>query len=56
MEAKCFSETSLDFQQTTRFYMPEDRAIPKGHSENLKSYIIWIDPVLLFSWAINLRD
>jgi hypothetical protein len=25
MEATCFSETSVDFQQTTRHYIPEDR-------------------------------
>jgi hypothetical protein len=24
MEATCFSETSVDFQRTTRFYIPED--------------------------------
>jgi hypothetical protein len=27
MEATCFSEASVDFQQTTRRYIPEDREL-----------------------------
>jgi hypothetical protein len=27
MEAKCSSETSVDFQRTTRHYIPEDRTL-----------------------------
>jgi hypothetical protein len=37
--APCFSETSFEFQWTTRCYMPEDRT-PHSHGcENLRSYI-----------------
>jgi hypothetical protein len=39
MEAACSTETLLDFQQTTRRYIPEDRTIHNHCSENLKSYI-----------------
>jgi hypothetical protein len=27
MEAMCFSETSVDFQRTTRRYIPQDSAL-----------------------------
>jgi hypothetical protein len=34
----CFSETSLEFQRTTRRYIPEDRTPHNRRCENLKSY------------------
>jgi hypothetical protein len=39
MEATCSSETSVDFQRTTRHYIPEERT-HNHRCENLKSYII----------------
>jgi hypothetical protein len=41
MEATCSSETSVDFQRTTRRYIPEDRTLHNHWCENLKSYYIW---------------
>jgi hypothetical protein len=38
MEAICSSETSVDFQRTTRRYIPEDSNIYNHRCENLKSY------------------
>jgi hypothetical protein len=40
METTCFSETPIDFQRTTRGYIPEDRALHNYRCENLKSYIV----------------
>jgi hypothetical protein len=40
MEAICSSETSVDFQQTTRRYIPEDSTIYNHRCENLKFYMI----------------
>jgi hypothetical protein len=40
MEATCSSETSVDFQQTTQHYIPEDSTLHNHHCENLKSYIM----------------
>jgi hypothetical protein len=37
MEATCFSETSVDFQRSTRGYIPEDRTRHKYRCKNLKS-------------------
>jgi hypothetical protein len=39
MEAMCFSETSVDFQRTTRQYIPEDSALHNHRCENFRSYI-----------------
>jgi hypothetical protein len=39
-EDTCSSETSVDFQRTTRRYIPEDRIVYNQRSENLKSYIV----------------
>jgi hypothetical protein len=39
MEATCSSETSVDFQQTTRRYSPEDRTHHNHRCENLTTYI-----------------
>jgi hypothetical protein len=38
MEAICSSEISVDFQRTTRHYIPEERTLHNNHCENLKSY------------------
>jgi hypothetical protein len=38
MEVTCFSETSLDFQQATPRYVPEDRTLHNHLCENLKSH------------------
>jgi hypothetical protein len=38
MEATFSSETSVDFQPTTRRYIPEDRTFQCHRCENLKSY------------------
>jgi hypothetical protein len=38
MEATCSSETSVDFQRTTRRYIPEDRTLRNRLCENLRSY------------------
>jgi hypothetical protein len=40
MEVTYSSETSGDFQQTTRCYIPEDRTLHNHLCENLKSYIL----------------
>jgi hypothetical protein len=37
MEATCSSETSVDFQWTTRHYIPQDRTFHSHRCENLKS-------------------
>jgi hypothetical protein len=38
MEEICSAETSVDFQRTTRRYIPEDGTLPNHRCENLKSY------------------
>jgi hypothetical protein len=38
MEMTCSCETSVDFQKTTWWYIPEDGALHNHHSENVKSY------------------
>jgi hypothetical protein len=38
MEAMCSSETSVNFQQATWRFIPEDRTLHNHRSENLKSY------------------
>jgi hypothetical protein len=40
VEQTCSSETSVDFQRTTRRYIPEDRTLRNHRCENLISYII----------------
>jgi hypothetical protein len=40
MEAICCSETSVDFQRTTRRYIAEDGTLHNHHCGNLKSYIL----------------
>jgi hypothetical protein len=38
MEAACSSETSVDFQLTTRRYIPEHRTLYNHRCDSLKSY------------------
>jgi hypothetical protein len=40
MEAIYSSETSVDFQQTTRRYIPQDSTVHNHRCENLKPYIM----------------
>jgi hypothetical protein len=40
MEVLRSSETSVEFQRSTRRYIPEDRALHNHHCESLKSYIL----------------
>jgi hypothetical protein len=40
-EANCTSEMSVDFQRTTRCYVPEDRTPPNNFWYNLKFYTIF---------------
>jgi hypothetical protein len=42
MEAICSSETSVDFQRTTRRHTPEDSTLHYHRCENLKSYKLYI--------------
>jgi hypothetical protein len=42
MEATCSCEISVDFQWTTRRYIPEDSTLHNHRYENLKSYNILI--------------
>jgi hypothetical protein len=39
MEATCSSETSVDFEWTTRHYIPEDRTAHKHCCKNFKPYM-----------------
>jgi hypothetical protein len=41
MEATFSCEKSVDFQRTTRHYIPEDRTLHNHRCKNLKSYIIY---------------
>jgi hypothetical protein len=38
MEATCSSEASVNFQRTTRCYIPEESILYNRRCENLKSY------------------
>jgi hypothetical protein len=40
MEAICSSETSANFQRTTRRDVPQDRTLYNHRCENLKSYLV----------------
>jgi hypothetical protein len=39
VEAICSPETSVEFQRTTRRYIPEERTINNHRCENLKLYL-----------------
>jgi hypothetical protein len=68
MEATCFSKISVDFQRTTRRYIPENSTLHSQRCENLKSYIEQIPcnaevknewrntsdpPYALIAWLLN---
>jgi hypothetical protein len=55
MEATCSSETSIDFQQSSRRYIPEERNHHNHRCENLKSYLVYFIRVcfLLISSKLN---
>jgi hypothetical protein len=56
MEATCSSETSADFQRTTRRYIPEDTITLHSHlSESVKSCMIHIHNLKSYSAAISTR-
>jgi hypothetical protein len=56
MEATCSSETSVDFERTTRRSISEDRTL-RNHRENLKSYIcILLFIELISSTAVTFRN
>jgi hypothetical protein len=38
MEVKCSTETSVNFQQTTRLYVPKDKTLHNHRCENLISF------------------
>jgi hypothetical protein len=40
MLTTCSSETSVDFQRTTRRYIPEDRTLHNHRCENIRSYTV----------------
>jgi hypothetical protein len=50
MEATVYSETSVDSQRTTHYYIPEDGTLHNHCCENLKSYRLrWF-----FGWDFNM--
>jgi hypothetical protein len=53
IKATCSSETSVDFQQSTRCYIPEDITLHNHRCENLKSLLTW-SPVY-FAQLLPLR-
>jgi hypothetical protein len=57
MEVICSSGTSVDFQWTTWWYVPEDRTIHSHYSENLKSYVFLLAICNWFftSWKQNCK-
>jgi hypothetical protein len=48
MVAICSSKTSVENQQTTRRHIPEDDTLHNHRYGNLKSYINWSVPVVLY--------
>jgi hypothetical protein len=42
MQAVYFSETSVDFQQTTQLYIPEDSTLNNHRCENQKSWTLLV--------------
>jgi hypothetical protein len=48
----CSSETSVQFQLTTRRYIPGDRTLRDHRCENLKSYILFISVFFLPSLSL----
>jgi hypothetical protein len=48
IEVMCSSETSVDFQQTTQRYIPEDRTVHNHWCDNPISYIIMCSSVIVY--------
>jgi hypothetical protein len=53
MEAICSSATSVNFQRTTRHYIPEARTLQNHHWEKLKSYINYCCSTLQSNYTIE---
>jgi hypothetical protein len=47
MEAISSSETSVDFEQITRRYIPEDSTLHNHRCDNLKSYFQLLDYIAM---------
>jgi hypothetical protein len=56
MEAICSSETSVDFQRTTRRYIPEDSTLHNHRCENLKSYTGICRRILVKLYNVTLHE
>jgi hypothetical protein len=57
MEAICSSETSVDFQRTTRRYVSEGSTLHNHRCENLKSYTVEISEyifIFTFNFTVNI--
>lgn len=46
--AKHSYETSVDFQQAARYYIPGDESLHNRHCENFRSYVIYM---YVFVWS-----
>jgi uncharacterized membrane protein len=55
MEAICSSEKSIDFQRTTRRYIPEDRTLHNHRCENLKSYVLLTLYIVYFALMMVIK-
>jgi hypothetical protein len=56
MEAICSSETSGDFQRTTRPYIPEDSALHNHRCENLRSCVVHSHIYIKFTTWVFFRN
>jgi hypothetical protein len=52
MEAICSSETSVDTQQATRRYIPEDGTLHNHRCENLKIFRLIFPTNILYAFLI----
>jgi hypothetical protein len=53
MEAICSSETSIDFQRTTRCYIPEDITLHNHWCDNLKPNILTDWECWMIRWLVD---
>jgi hypothetical protein len=56
MEAAYSSETSVEFQRTTRHYIPQDWTLRNDRSDNLKSYLRQITQESEVKWQLRTTD
>jgi hypothetical protein len=56
MEMICISETSVNFQRTTRRCIPEDRSLHNYRCENLKSFMTVFTKTLYLSVLRSIRS